>query len=746
MYLKLALRNIRRSVRDYAIYFITLLFGVAVFYAFNSIGSQQILFDMEASADARMFDATAQMLGMFSVVVACVLGFLILYANQFLIRRRKREFGTYLVLGMTPGHVSRIVLYETVLVGLLSLIVGLICGVLLSQGLSFVTASLFGATMSNYQFVFSPDALVVTLACFAAIYVVVALFNTVSVSRCKLIDLIRAGEKNERAGVRNPWVCLVAFVVSIAILAYAYQQLIANGLVMLDAPEFLRATIGMLVGTLLFFWSLAGFAIAVLTRLRGVDLRKLNLFTVRQIASKVNTAFLSLWAVCVLLFFSITVFSSGMGLVEVFVGGVEKANPYSASLSAGVWYGPDGTPESSAGLRERRAEMEADAPERLADPRFVEFAAEAAIPFVAVDEAHCVSQWGQDFRPSYLRIREFVDSLPRRPVLAPLIAAAETVASAEAMRLDDLGRVRDTNLGVIALSDFNGIRAVQGQEPLALEPGTCLMANNMDMIAPLAQAIAKAAPSVNIEGHELAIVGPVCDDTQVEDNVMAATSLALIVPDEVVEALEAEGCIPDRQILNVQYADNGQSAAENDDALEAIVAAAQPLEMGGFEKGTAGAGDAYASLLWPVSRILTAHEMIAQSAGLKLMITYLALYIGFIFLVSTAAILAIQQLSQASDSAPRYRILWKLGCDAGMIYRSLLIQVLVYFLVPLGLALCHSVCAVGVLSDSMLSAIGTNTFGPIMMAAVLLLVIYGGYLLVPYFAARGIVKGALAEG
>ena len=202
MYLKLALRNIRRSVRDYAVYFITLLFGVAVFYAFNSIGSQQILFDMETSASRSVFDSTTYILGMFSVVVACVLGFLILYANQFLIRRRKREFGTYLVLGMTPGHVSRIVLYETVLVGMLSLAVGLICGVLLSQGLSFFTAALFGTTMTNYQFVFSPDAFLVTLACFAAIYVVVALFNTITVSRCKLIDLIRAGEKNERPSVR----------------------------------------------------------------------------------------------------------------------------------------------------------------------------------------------------------------------------------------------------------------------------------------------------------------------------------------------------------------------------------------------------------------------------------------------------------------------------------------------------------------------------------------------------------------
>ena len=715
MYLKLALRNIRRSVRDYAVYFITLLFGVAVFYAFNSIGSQQILFDMETSASRSVFDSTTYILGMFSVVVACVLGFLILYANQFLIRRRKREFGTYLVLGMTPGHVSRIVLYETVLVGLLSLAVGLICGVLLSQGLSFFTAALFGTTMTNYQFVFSPDAFLVTLACFAAIYVVVAAFNTITVSRCKLIDLIRAGEKNERAGVRNPWVCLVGFVAAVAILAYAYEQLIENGLVMLDQPEFIRATIAMLVGSLLFFWSLAGFAIAVLTRLRGVYLRKLNLFTVRQIASKVNTAFLSLWAVCVLLFFSITVFSSGMGLVEVFVGGTEAANPYSATLEAAVWYGPDGSKTSSSGNPlERRAEMEAEAPELWAETvgAFAQVSAYSA-PDMTYD---------------------------------PLVAAAEaTGVDPSTLRLDDLGSVRTTHLTVVSLSDFNGARALQGQDPVELAAGTCALANNMDMVTPLAQAVLDAAPTVTIAGTDYALAGPLYD-TQLEDNAMAATALVVITPDEAVEALRAEGCIPDTQYLNVMYADNGKTAGENDAALDDIVAALQPRDMGGFEKGAQGADDPYASLLWPITRILTANEMLSQSAGLRLMITYLALYIGFVFLISTAAILAIQQLSQASDSTPRYRILWKLGCDRGMIYRSLLAQVLVYFLVPLGLAVCHSVCAIGVLSDSLLDAIGVSSVGPIMMAAGLTLVIYGGYMLVTYLAARGIVKGSLQQG
>ena len=556
-------------------------------------------------------------------------------------------------------------------------------------------------------------------------------------SRCKLIDLIRAGEKNERAGVRNPWVCLVGFVSAVAILVYAYEQLIENGLVMLDQPEFIRATIAMLVGSLLFFWSLAGFAIAVLTRLRGVYLRKLNLFTVRQIASKVNTAFLSLWAVCVLLFFSITVFSSGMGLVEVFVGGTEAANPYSATLEAAVWYGPDGSKTSSSGNPlERRAEMEAEAPERLSQAEAYNWDMAAALQEAAPE------LWAETVG-AFAQVSAY--SAPDM-TYDPLVAAAEaTGVDPSTLRLDDLGSVRTTHLTVVSLSDFNGARALQGQDPVELAAGTCALANNMDMVTPLAQAVLDAAPTVTIAGTDYALAGPLYD-TQLEDNAMAATALVVITPDEAVEALRAEGCIPDTQYLNVMYADNGKTAGENDAALDDIVAALQPRDMGGFEKGAQGADDPYASLLWPVTRILTANEMLSQSAGLRLMITYLALYIGFVFLISTAAILAIQQLSQASDSTPRYRILWKLGCDRGMIYRSLLAQVLVYFLVPLGLAVCHSVCAIGVLSDSLLDAIGVSSVGPIMMAAGLTLVIYGGYMLVTYLAARGIVKGSLQQG
>ena len=323
MLAKLAFRNVRRSVRDYAIYFVTLVFGVAVFYAFNSVTGQSILFDLEDTATASVFEMTGQMLGMFSVVIACVLGFLVLYANGFLIRRRKQEFGTYLMLGMNPSSVSVIVLLETVAVGLVSLGVGLALGFALSQGLSFVTAGLFNIQMEQYRFVFSTNAFLLTLGCFVLIFAVTGLFNTLSIRRYKLIDLLSARSKNARFRVRNPWISLVGFLAAVAVIAWSYVTLVDNGLMQFD-EGFWRATALMVAGTFLFFWSLAGFALVAIERTRGIYFKGLAMFTTRQIASKVNTAFVSLSVVCIMLFFSLTVFSTGMGLARAFSGNVDR--------------------------------------------------------------------------------------------------------------------------------------------------------------------------------------------------------------------------------------------------------------------------------------------------------------------------------------------------------------------------------------------------------------------------------------
>ncbi|MFR5092844.1 MAG: hypothetical protein ACLTDR_13400 [Adlercreutzia equolifaciens] len=136
---------------------------------------------------------------------------------------------------------------------------------------------------------------------------------------------------------------------------------------------------------------------------------------------------------------------------------------------------------------------------------------------------------------------------------------------------------------------------------------------------------------------------------------MAATAMVIVVPDEAVEALKAAGCIPRPAVPERDVRRQRQDCRRERRGLGRHRGRPAAPRHGRVREGHERRRRPHASLLWPVTRILTANEMLTQSAGLRLMITYLALYIGFIFLVSTAAILAIQQLSQTSDSAPRYR-------------------------------------------------------------------------------------------
>lgn len=720
MLLKLAFRNIKRSVKDYTIYFVTLLIGIAIFYSFNSIGSQQIMFDIETVADKQQFEQTQQLLGTFSVVIAFVLGFLILYANRFLIKRRKKEFGTYLLLGMRPSSVSMIVLLETIFVGLIALAVGLALGLILSQGLSFLTASLFGTIIANYRFVFSEEAFLATLICFVIIFAVVAIFNTTSVNRYKLIDLLNADKKNERQGTRNPWLSLSVFIVSIGVIMYAYLQLDENGLQMLDDPTFYRATIAMLIGTFLFFWSLAGFLIGILTRARSSYYKGLRMFTLRQITSRINTAFVSLWVVCVMLFFSITVFSCGLGLEEVLTGDAEAASPYDATMRADFFtYGTmvDGQTNSEAKIHAMED----------SDPDLYAIGMEYDWDMAAYLETNAPELWETTIKDASqidfytipdLKYQYFIDEVMERD---PDYEIPSTLTGSTSYVL------------VASISDLNGLRLMQGKDAIDLPVNEYLISNNFEATASLAKKIIDIDVPLDIAGTSLN-ANPTIDDTQYMDSGMLMSAMIMIVPDEVMDTFK-KGKLPDNAYLNVDYYSPGESA---DQDLVRIIAATQPPSM---ESANAfyGSDDTYMETFWPVTRMYTKTEMYSQANGLRMMITYLALYIGFVFLIATATILAIQQLSDVSDSASRYRLLGKLGCDRRMIDSSMFAQICIYFLAPLGLALCHSACAIGVLSKSLLMVAGNSVVLPVVLAIVSLLAIYAIYMFITYFIGKSIV-------
>ncbi|HJH42249.1 MAG TPA: ABC transporter permease [Rubneribacter badeniensis] len=708
MLARLAVRNVRRSMRDYAVYFVTLVFGVAAFYAFNSVQSQSVLFDLRGVASADAFDLTARFLGMFSVLIACVLGFLVVYANRFLIRRRKREFGTYLLLGMRPAQVSAIVLMETVCVGAASLAAGLVLGAVLSQGLSFLTAGLFNIPMQQYRFVFSGEALRQTLLCFALVFAVVALFNTLSLRRCRLVDLLGAAARSERATVRRPWVGLLGFAVAVGLLAWAYVTLFESGLTEFGA-EFWKATALMVAGTFLFFWSAAGFAVAALERTPGVYFRGLAMFTTRQVASKVNTAFLSLSTVCVMLFFSLAVFSTGSGLVQVFSDGVEEGTLFDATLTANTYLALEGGgEEAAADVAERAGAYDWDIARFLREsaPNWDEFV-EASVQVDLYQPREVTETYGEVME----RLGAGAGGGLQEQALAP-----QTVA-------------------VVGLSQFNAARALAGREPIELSAGTYAVNNAVALSEELSRAMAEEGVEIEVGGRALEASGlyveqPLSTSTFVSDGAM------LVVPDETVEALRADGEAPYASYLDLSYRTD---RAEGDRLLEEALACALPAE------GQEARGSGYETSPWPVTTVYTADEVIEQSGGMRMMITYLALYIGFVFLITTAALLAVQQLSEASDSLARYRMLAEIGCERRMMFRSIFIQVAVYFLAPLALAACHTACAVSVIARDVLDQLGVSASEAVFAAAAFTALVYGGYLLVTYLASRSLVRASLGK-
>ena len=712
---KIALRNIRRSVRDYAIYFVTIVVGVALFYAFNAIGDQAVLFDFQDRANERIFELSKMGLGMFTYLVIAVLAFLIIYANRFLIRRRKKEFGTYLLLGMKAHQVSYIILLETVIVGIVSLAVGILLGFLLSQASCFLTAQLIEMPIQNYTFVFSIEGLKMTIVYFAVIYVIVALFNVFTIRRCKVVDLLYANDRNERGGLKRLWPRLVGLPVSVACIVYAYYLFNEVGFPGIDTPEFSRSTVLMIVGTFLFFWSVAGAFVLLARRAKGIYFRKLTMFSVSQVASRMNTAFASISVICVMLFFSLTIFACGNGLTSLFTGDIEKTAPYDVSIDSFASEASVSNPANAERAEEWGWDMEAY------------FSAKS-------------SSW-HDLVKDSAQIDQFTD-IPDSQTYIDIANALGGISIMPTTREENDYLIQyligTDKIAVVGLSQMNRNLELAGQEPIELAEDQFAINNTMSATQQFAETMTASDLSIKVFGHELTSSNTLIS-LEMQDTAMASTPLILIVPDSLIESMWDAGLTPAISILNFNLTVEREQST---DALATILSEAFPgtaKEIGALTYDAQG-------MVWPFATYTSAWEMTVESGGMRLMFTYMALYVGLVFLVITAVMLAIQQLSETSDSVSRYRALARLGCDGRMLFRSLRSQVLVYSLAPLALAACHTICAVYVVNDSMFTSLGdVDLLGSTLLTVALTVVLYGTYLVITYFGSKGIVRASLGR-
>ena len=695
MLFKLSLKNMKKSFKDYAIYFLTLVLGVALFYMFNSIDSQQAM--LEVSKSTRdLIKLMISLLGFVSVFIAVVLGFLIVYANNFLINRRKREFGIYMTLGMGKRQISKIILIETIIIGILSLAVGLIIGIFASQFMSVLVAKLFDADMTEFTFVFSINSCVKTCVYFAVMYIAVMIFNTMTISRYKLINLLNANKRNEEVKIKNPIISVIVFILSVLILGYAYY-LVTKGINKIITDEQLLVPILLgIVGTAGVFWSLSGFFLKVIQSRKKLYLSGTNMFVLRQLNNKINTTVVSMTVICLMLFMTITVLSSSLSLQTSMDAELEEMTPVDVNL-----YKTAELPESYK--NPYTGEITKYSNEQIEDSKH--------------SVLYTLENNGYD-------INNLKDITEITVYSIPGWTWKESLGNYYNIAKEEMPTLRyNTQELIIKVSDYNKIAKLYGLKEYSIDDkNEYIMLCDYDSMENLRNPALKNGGIVEIDGNKYHSKY----DTCMEGFYMISTShtnigIVLVSDDfdlkdewkeqEFLAANFNTDSEEEKEELNLAFSDTNSTFYKNLDEKE--------ITLDGMTK----------------------ISIMEASKGVASMVIFIAIYLGIIFLIASAAILALKQLTESSDNKYRYTILRKIGCDEKMINKALFRQIFIFFMLPIIVAIIHSIFGIQFVLKVMSVLSSSEELLPsVILTAIIIGLIYGLYFYATYSGSKRIIK------
>lgn len=692
MLFKLSIKNMKKSFKDYAIYFLTLVLGVAIFYMFNSLDSQEAMLQVSSST-RDIIKLMVNMLGYVSVFVAVVLGLLIVYANNFLINRRKKEFGIYMTLGMGKWQISKIILFETILVGILSLIAGLIIGIFASQFMSVLVAKMFEADMTEFQFVFSKDACIKTCIYFAVMYVAVMFFNTFTVSKYKLINLLNASKKNEKVKIKNPFLCIVVFIVALALLGYAYWKVTGDVHSLDTADKLLPPILMGIVGTVLVFWSLSGFILQIVQRMKNTYLKDTNMFVLRQINNKINTMVASMSVICLMLFMTISILSSSLALRNTMQRELVEMTPVDLNL-----YKTANLPESYMKYGKEVKTTEA----QRADSR------------ITIQET--LKNNGLDM------------TLLKDVIEIPIYATNDLTMGdflknkLESIKLEFPMLAFETAEEIVKISDYNKIASLYGIEQYELKENEYIVLCDFDGIGTIRDRVLADENILEIAGKEYKSKYNECKSGFIMMSTSHMNTGIILVPD----SCNLTDDMKEKQFLVANF--NANTDEEKQEIEEIFRSNDSVLIQNLNENGLEIDG-------------MTKISIIESSVGVATIVTFIAIYLGIIFLIASSAILALKQLTESSDNKQRYTILRKIGCDEKMINKSLFRQIAIFFGVPLILAIIHSVFGIQFAIELMSGLASKEDLLPSAVATIIIIgIIYGAYFMATYFGSKNIIK------
>lgn len=680
MYSKIAINNVKKSFKDYTIYFLTIALAVCIFYSFNSIGAQKAVLEMTNRTD-EYIDLIQMLISILSVFVSFILGGLILYANNFLIKKRKKELAIYMTLGMSKRKISKILISETLIVGVGSLVVGLLLGLLASQGLSLFTAKLFEADMSQFKFIISGSAIIKTVLYFALIFGVIIIFNTRIISKYKLIDMINAERKNEEVKIKSTLISSIIFIISSAILIAAYYLVTKSGLNPEDNRFKLSIILG-IIGTVGVFFGISGFLLAIIRKSKNIYFKNLNIFITRQISSKVNTYFISMSIISLMLFVTIVSLSTGFSAKNALEAGIVA--PFDAS---------------------------------------VKLFTDEDCKYKSVEDI--MKKVNHDFKDDkYIFFNEYkINGIDVADILRDYAVGS--------LKKDiDNGKERWGFIKALKISDYNKIRDIYGEKPLNLNNDEVLLLSNAEGAKESVKNLIKSNTTIDINGKEYKVANKEYLNEAIWNSSTADNTLTLIVPDNINENMELVSAY-----MDVNYNNPNDIKAEENMRKTFKAMGGTTSEVGNSNSYK----DSEDISMLPMV-ITTKQSVYASNRGTSTMILYLALYLGVVFLISSGAVLALQQLSEASDSSDRYKALKRIGATEKMINKSIFKQTAIYFVMPLIPAIISSIVGINVVNDFLEIFGKSNIILAALITLVVLIIVYGGYFYVTYTGYKSIIK------
>lgn len=685
MLYKLSLKNIKKSFKDYAIYFFTLILGVSIFYVFNAIDSQTVMMNITTST-REIIKLMTDILSGVSVFVSFILGFLIIYASRFLIKRRNKEFGIYLTLGMSKRKISMILFFETLFIGIISLLVGLGFGIILSQLMSLLVANMFEADLTKFTFLFSGSACVKTIIYFSIMYLIVMIFNTINVSKCKLIDLLFANRKSEKIKIKNKFICTIIFIVSACILGYAYY-LVTAGIDDLQSAEQIIIPISLgIISTFFIFFSLSGLLLNIVMGIKNIYYKGLNSFILRQVSSKINTMVFSMTVICIMLFITICVLSSALSIKNSMTANLKTLAPIDIEIKKYLdlteediensWqFSSDMIEDSKIDLRESLFNFDLDIDKYFND--IVEFNTYATSDILLMNT---IGEYYNEAKKQFPYLRY------------------------------------DSKEEFIKLSDYNKVAKLLGLEELTLDKNEYILVADFSSWIDIRNVGLKNNTPITILGKTYYPKYRECKDGFIDISSNHINMGIFVVPDDAVN---------ENMRLEVRLLANyKEKSKEGKKRIEKEI-----LKMNNhpYRFNTS-------------LEVTTKFSLYESSIGLGAMVTFIGLYLGIIFLISSAAILALKELSESSDNKERFRMLRRIGVDEKLINKALFRQIAIFFIFPLVLAIIHSVFGI-IFCNYILETLGNEKLlDSIIMTAIFLIIIYGGYFILTYYCSKNIIK------